>query len=119
MPFGLTFGTPENWMWFLGGAVAWAVVQSLILPDTWAEWLARRQNLPVVLRLLAGLGLVVSLGWNIIVLAVGGAFLQALSRVRIEPWVWAVLGVSILILVLTVAVQLAVRRRQPQGQQQP
>lgn len=51
--------------------------------------------------MIALLGLVVSLGWNILVLAVGGAFLQALSKVRVEPWVLAVLSGSVLLLIVT------------------
>lgn len=101
LPFIGTLGTPENWMWFLAGVAAWAVIQNLILPDTWAVWLAQRRNLPGILQVLAVLGLVISLGWNILVLAVGGALLQALSRARVELWVWVVLGVSILLLVTT------------------
>lgn len=111
LPFiGGTFGTPENWMWFLAGVIAWAVVQNLVLPDPWAVWLAQRRNLPVVLQLLAILGVAVSLGWNILVLTVGGAFIQALSRVRIELWVWEVLVGSILLLIVAVILSRLGRR---------
>lgn len=115
----LPFGTPENWMWLLAGVLTWALVQNLILPDSWAVWLAQRRNLPTVLQLLAILGVAVSLGWNILVLAVGGAFIQALSRTRIETWVWAVLGVSLLLFVVAFCISWLARRGVREATQEP
>lgn len=120
MPFGLTFGTPENWLWFLAGGAAVFVFLAFVLPDNLATALVQRKNLPTMLQALAWLGILLTAGWNIIVLAAGGAFLQALSRVRIELWVWVVLGISILLLAATWLLPWLVRRlAQPQPQQGP
>lgn len=77
------------------GAVVWLLVQSLILPDRWAVWLARRQNLPRVISLPV---LVLSAIFMLnMAVAVGASFF---TRVRMEPWVYWGLVPAVMALVL-------------------
>ncbi len=92
-----------DWLSFGFGVVAALVVFSLILPDSWAEWLGTRKNLPVVLLPLGIIALVLGAG-NLIV-AFGWAVIQALKMTSVSSWVWYITLAGVVIVVFFVTIR--------------
>lgn len=108
-----------DWLSFGLGIVSALVVFSLLLPDRWSTWLATRRNFPVVLFPLGVFALVLGVG-NLIV-ALGGAFIKALQKTSIEPWVWYLSLAGVLIVLLFLGTKrwhkFSPRRRRVQSSQ--